>query len=169
MSCDLFRSSFSAGTEDAALLEHLRACDRCLDYAVRIDEDVLFRCLGGEELVPPGGVNAFVDDVMQQVRVRAAESTLTAPRVPVWRRFAIAATVAMAVASSTFVLRFDRAAVPQSIARYQPRPVMQTAALVEKPIVEAYEGASATIVEVPSEQHDTKIVMIFDESLPADL
>ena len=167
MSCDRFRSSFSAGTEDAALLAHLRTCDRCLDFAAHIDADVLFRALGGEEMVPPGGVDAFVDDVMQQVRVRGAENVVVAtPRVPAWRRFAVAATVAMAFAGSTYTLRYDRAAAPVSIAaHYTPRVV----ALVEKPIVESYESETATIVEVPTEPNDVKIVMIFDESLPADL
>ncbi|HUP62028.1 MAG TPA: hypothetical protein VNA69_16595 [Thermoanaerobaculia bacterium] len=168
MSCDLFRSSFSAGTEDAALLAHLRTCDRCLDFAARIDADILFRALGGEEMVPPGGVDAFVDDVMRQVRVRGAENTVAMPpHVPVWRRFAVAATVAIALAGTTFVVRNDRAAAPGSIAHYTPRPV--SAALIEKPIVESYEGDAAMIVEVPSEQNNVKIVMIFDESLPADL
>ncbi len=169
MSCDLFRSSFSAGTEDAALLAHLRTCDRCLDFAARVDADILFRALGGEEMVPPGGVDAFVEDVMRQVRVRGAENAMIAPRVPVWRRYAVAAAVAIAIAGTTFVVRNDRATAPTSIAHYTPQPIAQTAALVEKPVVESYEGDAATIVEVPSEQNDVKIVMIFDESLPADL
>jgi uncharacterized protein (UPF0333 family) len=40
-----------------------------------------------------------------------------------------------------------------------------------KPVVETYESDSATIVEMPSEgaADDVKIVMIFDENLPADL
>ena len=33
ISCDSFRTRFHAGTDDAALLEHLRTCDRCLDFA----------------------------------------------------------------------------------------------------------------------------------------
>lgn len=166
MSCDRFRSSFSAGTDDAALLAHLRTCDRCLDFAAHIDADVLFRALGGEEMVPPGGVDAFVDDVMRQVRVRGAENVVVAtPRVPAWRRFAVAATVAMALAGSSFTLRYDRVAAPAALAQhFTPR-----VALVEKPIVESYESDTATIVEVPTEPNDVKIVMIFDESLPADL
>jgi hypothetical protein len=169
MSCELFRSSFRAGTEDAALLAHLRTCDRCLDFAAHADADVLFRALGGEEMVPPGGVEAFVDDVMRQVRVRGAENVVVAaPRVPVWRRYAVAATVAITVAASSFVLRNDRATTPASIAHYTPR-VVQTVALIERPIVESYANDTATIVEVPTEPNDVKIVMIFDESLPADL
>jgi hypothetical protein len=43
--------------------------------------------------------------------------------------------------------------------------------LTTKPIVESYESESATIVEVPTDEvgDDVKIVMIFDENLPADL
>ena len=54
-----------------------------------VDPDLFFRSLGGEELVPPGGVDAFAGDVMSQVRVRSAETSL-APRrsVSVWRRLA---------------------------------------------------------------------------------
>jgi len=41
---------------------------------------------------------------------------------------------------------------------------------VTKPVVETYESKNATIVEVPSEaKDDVQVVMIFDESLPADL
>ena len=31
ISCQTYRASLSAGTQDAALLEHLRTCDACLD------------------------------------------------------------------------------------------------------------------------------------------
>ena len=42
--------------------------------------------------------------------------------------------------------------------------------LATKPIIETYDSENATIVEVPSEEaDDVKIVMIFDENLPADL
>ena len=43
--------------------------------------------------------------------------------------------------------------------------------LATKPVVETYQSNNATIVEVPSGEasDDVKIVMIFDENLPADL
>ena len=56
ISCDSFRTRFHAGTEDAALLAHLRTCDRCLDFAANEDPDVMFRALGGDEMIPPGGI-----------------------------------------------------------------------------------------------------------------
>jgi hypothetical protein len=170
MTCDSFRTRFHAGTEDAALLAHLRACDRCLDFAAHADPDVLFRALGGEEMVPPGGVDAFVTDVMQQVRVRDAE-TVASKRVIVWpRRLAMAAAVGAAVFGATLVYRID---APQTInqpaarvAAVQPQRVN----LATKPVVAAYDSQKATIVEVPTEtSSDVKVVMIFDENLPADL
>ena len=170
ISCDAFRTSFHADTENAALLAHLRTCDRCLDFAASVDPDVLFRSLGGDDLVPPGGVDAFVDDVMRQVRVRSAENTVASIRPVSWtRRLAVAAALAVVVTGATFVSRYDTAIPPMTrVARATitaPR-----AALTTKPIVETYESDSATIMEVPGEANDTvKIVMIFDENLPADL
>jgi len=175
MTCDSFRTRFHAGTEDAALLAHLRACDRCLDFAAHADPDVLFRALGGEEMVPPGGIDAFVTDVMQQVRVRDAE-TVASKRVIVWpRRLAMAAAVGAAVFGATMVYRID---APQSGAEAfrPPTPVAQRAEarlstqLATKPVVAAYDSQKATIVEVPTDtSSDVKVVMIFDENLPADL
>jgi len=41
---------------------------------------------------------------------------------------------------------------------------------VTKPVVDTYDSKNATIIEVPSEsKDDVQVVMIFDESLPADL
>ena len=170
MSCDTFRTSFHTDTENAALLAHLRTCDRCLDFAATVDPDVLFRSLGGEDLVPPGGVDAFVDDVMRQVRVRSAENTVAAVPPASWtRRLAIAAALAVVVTGATLVSRDDATAT-----RFEPvkRAAISAprAALTTKPVVETYESDSATIVEVAGDHDDdVKIVMIFDENLPADL
>jgi len=171
ISCDAFRTRFEADPDGVAVLEHLRACDRCLDFAAQADPDVMFRALGGD-IIPPGGVDAFVDDVMQQVRVRAAESTITARNVVSWpRRLAVAATL---VAGMTGAMLYNQATstvpvTPLTIAR-SAAPVTPKK-LATKPIVETYESDSATIVEMPSEGagDDVKIVMIFDENLPADL
>lgn len=165
--CDSFRNRFVAGTDDPALLEHLRTCDRCLDLAAHTDPDVMFRALGGDELVPPGGIDAFVDDVMQQVRVRGAESTVSAShKVVSWpRRLAIAATLA-AVVSGGMVYKSTTGVVsPAPFLRAETR---HATSFVTKPVVETYESENATIVEVPSDG-DVQIVMIFDENLPADL
>ena len=173
ISCDAFRTRFEADPDGVTVLEHLRACDRCLDFAVQVDPDVMFRAIGGGEMIPPGGVDAFVDDVMQQVRVRAAESTVTAGhQVVSWpRRLAIAATVAAGI---TGAMLYDQAtktapATPMTVARGIAPVTPQK--LATKPVVETYESQNATIVEMPSEgaADDVKIVMIFDENLPADL
>ena len=168
--CDSFRSRFEAATEDPAVLEHLRSCDRCLDYAAHLDPDVMFRALGGTEMIPPGGVDAFVDGVMQQVRVRDAETTVASGHVIAWpRRLAMAAAVAVAVFGATLAYRPAAPEVtPRVIAKAMtPQPAV---ALTTKPVVETYQSENATIIEMPTEgSDDVKIVMIFDENLPADL
>jgi len=171
MTCESFRTRFHANTDDAALLEHLRACDRCLDFAASVDPDVMFRALGGEDMVPPGGIDAFVDDVMRQVRIRGAESTVSARRVLSWpRRLAIAATIAAGITGAVMYQRANPQApfTATTTIAVAPLPAKQ---LTTKPVVESYESANATIVEVPTEEagNDVKVVMIFDESLPADL
>ena len=170
ISCDSFRTRFHANTEDAALLDHIRSCDRCLDFAATVDADILVRSLGGSDMVPPGGVDAFVDDVMRQVRVRTTETAIEARPATSWaRRLAVAAALAITVTGATMFYRPDKTAVtsaPQIAAVARPAKVLTT-----KPVVETYDSVNATIVEVPSEEagDDVKIVMIFDESLPADL
>jgi len=169
MSCETFRTTFRAGTEDAAVLAHLRTCDRCLDFAANADPDVMFRALGGENLVPPGGVDAFVDDVMRQVRVRSAENVVIAPQPISWtRRLAVAATIAVAFTSATFVISSNNTPVATGVQR--AAITAPSVSLTTKPIVETYESENATIMEVPADANDNvKIVMIFDENLPADL
>ncbi len=164
MNCDTFRVQFAPASDDATLLAHLRSCDACLNFAVEQDGDVLFRSLGGDELVPPGGVDAFVSDVMREVRLRGTETTVTR-RVVAWpRRLAVAATLAAMAAGTTFMYE-HRGAAP-----------MQTAAVVHhqfrtaaRPVIESYDSSNATIVEVPSAREDVTVVMVFDDSLPADL
>jgi hypothetical protein len=172
ISCESFRTHFAIDPDDALVLEHLRACDRCLDFAAQSDPDIMFRALGGGEMIPPGGVDAFVDDVMQQVRVRAAESTVAARNVIRWpRRLAVAATIAAGLTGAMLYNQATRptAVTPVLVARSVAPVTAQK--LTTKPIVETYESDSATIVEVPSEgaADDVKIVMIFDENLPVDL
>jgi hypothetical protein len=170
MTCHYFRANLQPANPDAAMLEHLRHCDACLDFAMSVDPDLFFRSLGGEELVPPGGVNAFVGDVMSQVRVRNAETAL-APHHSIrrWQRWAIAATVAVGVTGATLAYRYEHAApAPQPVhlvAAAKPHPT----ATATKSFVETYSSHNATIVEMPSDGSDTKVVMIFDDKLPADL
>ncbi|HEX6177929.1 MAG TPA: hypothetical protein VF057_06185 [Thermoanaerobaculia bacterium] len=168
MTCEAFRSRFAPATEDAALLEHLRSCDACLAIAVEKDPDVLFRAVGGGDVIPPGGVDAFVGDVMREVRLRQTQSTVETKPASWTRRLAIAATVALAITTATSVYLNNRipATAPVNVAR-ATFAVPQAA---PRPAVEMYDSESATIVEVPAEASaDVKVVMVFDESLPADL
>lgn len=166
MTCDAFRAQFAPGTEDATLLEHLRSCDACLNFAVEHDGDVLFRAIGGEDLVPPGGVDAFVDDVMHSLHIRSAESSMS-PHVVAWpRRLAIAATFAAAIIGTGLVYRKSQEPMVitgPAIAHHQ---IKVTA---PKPVIESYDSQKATIVEMPSEREDVKVVMVLDDTLPADL
>jgi hypothetical protein len=168
MTCHYFRTNLQPGNADAAMLEHLRHCDACLDFAMSVDPDLFFRSLGGEELIPPGGIDAFVGDVMSQVRVHDAEASL-APRhaVSAWQRWAIAATVAAGFTGATIAYRYEHTAQQpvQIIAAAKPHPT----ATATKSFVETYSSHDATIVEMPNDGSDTKVVMIFDDKLPADL
>ena len=175
MTCHYFRTNLQPGNADAAMLEHLRHCDACLDFAMSVDPDLFFRSLGGEELIPPGGIDAFVGDVMSQVRVHDAEASL-APRhtVSAWQRWAIAATVAAGVTGATLAYRFEHPA--PRVTRTPSVNVAQTLLSVQRPtatatksFVETYSSHDATIVEMPNDGSDTKVVMIFDDKLPADL
>jgi hypothetical protein len=168
ITCDAFRTQFAPGSDDAAVLEHLRSCDACLNFAVERDGDVLFRAIGGSDLVPPGGVDAFVDDVMRAVHIRSAESTMSSRGVTWPRKLALAASVAMAIAGSA--LMYERShepiilpAGPALVAHHVRK------AITPKPIIESYDSQKATIVEMPTDREDVKVVMVLDDTLPADL
>jgi hypothetical protein len=87
------------------------------------------------------------------------------------RRLAVAATLAAGITGAMLYNQATRpvTATPMTIARGITPVTAQK--LTTKPVVETYESDSATIVEMPSEgaADDVKIVMIFDENLPADL
>jgi len=170
ISCQTYRASLGAGTQDAALLEHLRTCDACLDFSVGVDPDNFFRSIGGSDLVPPGGVDAFVGDVMRQVQIRGKETSIAAHHPLSWRqRLAIAATIAAGITGTTLVWQHERSAVAPAAVPTRAVAHLQAPAkvLATKPIVETY-SRNATIVEVPAEGN-VNVVMIFDEKLPADL
>jgi hypothetical protein len=174
ISCQTYRANLRAGTQDAEVLEHLRTCDACLDFSVGVDPDNFFRSIGGTDMVPPGGVDAFVGDVMRQVQIRGKETTMaTRGTLLSWRhRLAIAATIAAAVTGATFVFQHERHVTPAPVNRaaaVQPRPVKAPArVLTTKPIVDSYQSRNATIVEMPGDGN-VNVVMIFDDKLPADL
>ena len=169
ISCETFRAQFAPSTEDASLLEHLRSCDACLDSAATVDPDVMFRSLGGE-LVPPGGIDAFVGDVMREVRLRATENRMAvAPDMSWRRRLAVAAVLAAGMSGTFFYYQKDRSAftpaVPASL-----QAVAAPIAFTNKPVVEQYDSENATIVEMPTDgAANVAVVMVFDENLPADL
>jgi hypothetical protein len=173
MTCRSFREKLQPGTSEPELLEHLRHCDACLDFAMSVDPNLFFRAIGGEELVPPGGVDAFVGDVMSQVRVRQAETSLAPHRtVSVWQRLAIAATIAAGVTGAMLAYHFEHRPVthpPSAIALAANAPAAHFAPTATKSFVETYSSHDATIVEMPNDGSDTKVVMIFDDKLPADL
>jgi hypothetical protein len=168
ISCQTFRSTLRPGTSDAQSLEHLRQCDACLEFALSVDPDFFFRSLGGEDLLPPGGVEAFTADVMAQIHLRHAESSVerrVVARMP--RRLAAVAALVFILSGGT--LLFQQWQKQGPVAPELTARAVQPRLLATKPVVETYQSQHATIVEVPTEGNDPKIVMIFDESLPADL
>lgn len=168
ISCDAFRAQFTAATEDAALLEHVRRCDVCLPAALAIDPDILFRSMGSDSLVPPGGIDAFVGDVMREVRLRSTETTMERRPVSWTRRLAIAATIAIGVLGGAAIYRYETSFTSPSLSI--ERAALHPTSFMTRPVIENYESETATIVEVPTEGvDDVKVVMVFDESLPADL
>ncbi len=170
ITCQTFRANLQPNESDPELLSHLRTCDLCLEHSVSVDPDNFFRLLGGEEMVPPGGIDAFASDVMAQIRLREAETSLDAHRVLSWpRRLAIAATVAAGVTGAAIAYHMQRLvpAAPRpdtTVAVGQP---LSARILTTKPIIETYQSQNATIVEVPTD--GANVVMIFDDKLPADL
>jgi hypothetical protein len=163
INCQTFRANIQS--RDAEVLEHLRKCDACLEHAVSVDPDNFFRAIGGEELVPPGGIDAFASGVMSQIRVRQAEQPAAKRFLVAPRRLAAAAAIIVAIGGSWF--GYERVNRPVSA------PVIvavRKAPLATKPVVETYQSQNATIVEMPSQGGtDANVVMIFDDSLPADL
>jgi hypothetical protein len=134
--------------------------------AAHVDPDVMFRAIGGD-MIPPGGIEAFTEDVMRQIHVRDTEQRIAPVRVLSWpRRLAVAAVFAAGFTGTLFIAQRETVS---------PAPVRIAAAiqpmkLTTKPVVESYDSANATIVEVPTDgADDTRIVMVFDENLPADL
>ena len=167
MTCREFRDQFAPATTDARLLEHVRSCDACLDFAAHVDPDVMFRAIGGAEMIPPGGVDAFVDDVMRQVRVRSAANVVNIQSRWPWRRLSAAAAIVVAVTTGALMYQ-HRTVAP--VVTPMPHPVPVAANLTTKPVVETYESEKATIVEVPvAGNNNTEVVMIFDESRPSNL
>ncbi|HEY0590325.1 MAG TPA: hypothetical protein VGF40_01050 [Thermoanaerobaculia bacterium] len=169
MNCESFRHAIEQGSDDLGVRGHLRSCDPCMEWAVAIDPDLMFRALGVDEAEPPGGTDAFVADVLRQVEMRHAERRLgrrTVRFTPMFR-WSAAAALALGVLG-TLIIQRDRGAVVTPSA-----PAVAAAAaspVIDRPVIERYDSAGATIVEVPAQNaNDIRLVMVFDESLPADL
>jgi len=172
ISCESFRASFQADDHRPESLEHLRRCDGCLRFAAEIDPDVLFRSIGGDDLVPPGGVDLFAAGVMKQIELRRKSSIMAHQRPNLVMRWAAAAVIVTGFAASSAIYR-GRSVVstpsPQTSIRLSS-PGSRPSDPVTRSVVESYESNSATIMEVPvNSDNDVKVVMIFDRSLPADL
>jgi hypothetical protein len=169
ITCETFRAQFTPATEDALLLEHIRSCDACLSIAAETDPDILFRSIGGE-MVPPGGLDLFVNDVMREVRLRSTEKRSHRQTSSWTRGLAVAATLAAVVATGTLLYQREAGVGVPAVPAVPDAAAARPANLVNKPVVEQYDSANATIVEVPIENSaDVKVVMIFDQELPADL
>jgi hypothetical protein len=172
ITCQTFRANLQPNESDPELLSHLRTCDLCVEHAVTVDPDNFFRLLGGDEMVPPGGIDAFATGVMAQIRLREAETSLDSHRVLSWpRRLAIAATIAAGVTGGVIAHHMQQLApvAPMghptaSLAAGKP---LSAKILTTKPIIETYQSQNATIVEVPTD--GANVVMIVDDNLPADL
>jgi hypothetical protein len=168
MTCDRFRSELPASADEPLLLAHLRECDDCMNWVADESPELLFRALGGDELVPPGGVDGFVAGVMQQVELSNLQRQIRpARRASRWSGWAAAALFALATA--TFAIR-EVVNTPNELSVPAIAMDLEAAASFHRPIIEHYANAAAMIVEVPtSESEDFKLVMIFDDSLPVDL
>lgn len=168
MHCASFRSALRQGVSTPEMLAHLRACESCLEQAVAVDADHLFRSLGGE-LEPSEGVEAFVQDVMQQVHLRQTERSLARrPRFSPVLRWAAAAALALAVLAITVTTRTSSPVPATGVQISQTSAAPMVSASL--PAVDSYEEAGAIIVELPETRNDDmKVVMIFDATLPVDL
>jgi hypothetical protein len=173
ISCERLRASLQVDDRRPEILEHLRGCDACLRMAVDIDPEVLFRSIGGDGLVPQGGVDLFAADVMRQIELRRKSAGLAHHGPNRLLRWAAAAVIVTGFAVSSAVYREHGVVTNQARQASMRGPVSasQPAALSNRSVVENYASDNATIMEVPvnSDNNDVKVVMIFDQSLPADL
>jgi hypothetical protein len=170
MNCESFRRNLSSGAEMGSdALVHMRTCGPCLERAVEADPENLFRSLGGEEMDPPGGVEPFVQSVMDGIQVRQTESRL-APRLrmPAWSRWAAAAALAVATIGTALLYQAPAPTTIVPVAALQKnQPAVATQGFA-RPVVEDYDNANATIIQLASAD-DLQVVMVFDDTLPADL
>lgn len=105
---------------------------------------------------------------MREVRMRSGSRSTGPEESALWRRIAIAAALS-AVVSSGALFYQSRSAIP-GVPLTIERAAMTSVIASSRPVIENYESDSATIIEVPAAAgEDVQVVMVFDESLPADL
>lgn len=170
MTCNEFRASrFDGSDETPEFLAHLRSCGDCMNFAAERDGDLLFKALGGDEMLPPGGLDAFVGDVMRQIEVRDTERRIEQMSGP-GRRLAMAMAAAIGLTVLSYALVWQSPGTYPTTAAVTAAATAPSRSDIALPVVEEYDNSAATIVEVAAHStEDVKIVMIFDESLPADL
>lgn len=170
MRCEDFRTAILEQEISDEVLDHLRSCEACMNVAVDHDPDLMFRAIGGE-MEPPGGAEAFAAEVMQQIHVRETERRFGRTKGPGrFQRWAIAAAAAFTVVTGAmFWPRDTKVDAPVDIVQVSHHEVADAPSLV-RPVVEKWDSSSAMIIEIPEEEtSDLKVVMVFDESLPADI
>lgn len=165
MSCHEFLAGLNGAVESEAALGHLRSCESCMNVAAAQDPMNLFRAVGGEELEPEGGVDLFVSEVMDQVRLTDRRLAIAPPTRSVASRWRWTAAAAVIVGMLSFATMY-RPAGPVEVLSPEVSVAQE---FVSRPVVESYEGAGAMIVEVPQQHSEIQLVMIFDDSLPVDL
>jgi hypothetical protein len=170
MRCQDFRSAVLSGALSDEMLAHLRSCESCMNVAVESDGELMFRAIGGE-IAPPGGAEAFAAEVMHQIHVRETERRVHRGfgAMPVLQRWAIAAAATFVVITGAMLWpRGEKVGVPVAVT-----PAVRQADVVRstvRPVVERWDSPTAMIIEIPEEEtSDLKVVMVFDESLPADI
>ncbi|MBW3670147.1 MAG: hypothetical protein KY432_00585 [Acidobacteria bacterium] len=177
MNCNEFRISLETGQDSPEAREHQRECASCLELAICREPSTMFSTLGGSDLLPPEGLDAFVSGVMTEVRLRETEKTLGTKDHPVKVAWWWAAAAAVFVMFTTW-LGVQSQLSPEPVLHNNPASVVESTPRSEPlnppsvtlPVIDHYDKAAATIVELPSDSiDDLKIVMIFDESLPQDL
>lgn len=177
MNCNEFRINLEAGHDSAEMREHQRECASCLEVAICREPSTMFSTLGGNDLLPPEGLDAFVSGVMSEVRLRETEKSLETMDHPVKVAWWWAAAAAVFIMFTTW-LGVQSQLSPEPNLHNKPAAVVESTPISEPlsppsltlPVIDHYDKAAATIVELPSDSvNDLKIVMIFDESLPQDL
>lgn len=174
MKCADFMKDPMAAVDTSEGRKHLRVCDECYRAAVRIDPVAMLSAMDPAEPTNHETEN-LVRDVMSAVNARSHEKAIEAREEPPrWVGLAAAAAVIMAILSGLFVQErltdpSNMIQQPTAIEASNERSSAVAIPVSTRPVVESYSSSTATIVELPYENDDMQLVMIFDETLPQDL